>query len=460
MKFTADFESFLRTEVNLNKTRLDTLQDRVDAVESFISSHETFENMFLEMIPAGSWAHRTIIKPVDDNDEFDADVLLSLEEQTDWLPKDYIQELYSAFRDSGTYKDIVSRKTRCLRINYAGDFHIDLVPYVERNGNHFITNRLDPKDEGSFELSDPEGFSAWIDERERVTNGTFVKVVRLVKYLRDFKSTFVCKSIILTTLLGDEVNEVEAGTSPSLYADVPSTFVTLMGKLAKSLPESMPAVLDPAGTGDNFTDRYGDDWNYENFRTRMVAYAAKAQEAYDETDRDNSITLWREIFGDSFKAGVFVEAAKMSPCSASVEWSKEQFIDREPYGFGIAIDPAYSVRISGRCTGLSSPNGTIKRGFSQFNLSTRGNRVPKNRSLVFTARLGGVSGPYQLYWKVRNGGKEAEAVGQLRGEITRDGGKDRRTETSLYRGSHYVECYLVVNGAVVAKDHQIVIVTT
>jgi len=54
--------------------------------------------MFVEMIPAGSWAHRTIIKPVDENDEFDADVLLSLEERDDCLPKDYIQGLYSAFR--------------------------------------------------------------------------------------------------------------------------------------------------------------------------------------------------------------------------------------------------------------------------------------------------------------------------------------------------------------------------
>jgi len=460
MKFAADFESFLRTEVNLNKTRLDTLQDRVDAVETFISSHETFEDMFLELIPAGSWAHRTIIKPVDDNDEFDADVLLSLEEQTDWLPKDYIKELYSAFRGSGTYRDIVSRKTRCLRVDYEGDFHIDIVPYIERNGSHFITNRLEPENEGSFELSDPEAFSAWIDERERLTNGTFVKVVRLVKYLRDFKSTFVCKSIILTTLLGNEVNEVEAGISPSLFADVPSTFVTLLGNLAKSLPESMPAVLDPAGTGDNFTDRYGDEWNYENFRTRMLAYADKAQEAFDETDRDTSIALWREIFGDSFKPGALAEVAKISPLSASVRHSGEQFIDEEPYSFPIAVDPAYSVRISGRCTGLSSRGGTIRKGFRRFDLRTRGGRVPKNRSLVFAAHVQGVSGSYQLFWKVRNGGKEAESAEQLRGEISRDGGNNRKEETSLYRGSHYVECFLVVDGTVVAQDHQIVIVTT
>lgn len=113
MKFSADFESFLRTEVNLNKSRLDRLQDRVDAIESFICADEVFEDIFVALIPAGSWAHRTIIKPVTDTDEFDADVLLQVDEQTDWEAKDYIENLYAAFRGSETYKDMASRKTRC-----------------------------------------------------------------------------------------------------------------------------------------------------------------------------------------------------------------------------------------------------------------------------------------------------------------------------------------------------------
>lgn len=93
MKFVDDFESFLRTVVNLNQGRLDLLQKRVNAIDSFLADDETFEPIFLELIPAGSWAHRTIIKPVADNDGFDADVLLHVEEQEDWQPKNYLEEL-------------------------------------------------------------------------------------------------------------------------------------------------------------------------------------------------------------------------------------------------------------------------------------------------------------------------------------------------------------------------------
>jgi hypothetical protein len=295
MKFTKDFESFLRDEVNLNQTRLDLLQERVDAVSDYVADHATFDDAFIDTIPAGSWAHGTIIRPVKANDEFDGDVLLYVKEQDDWLPKDYIEELYKAFRSSSTYRSMVSRETRCLRINYAGDFHIDLVPYLEYGGKHVITNRTEPKDEGRYEASDPEAFSAWIDERQRITNRTFVKVVRLTKYLRDHKDKWSCKSIILTTLLGNLVNEVEASHDETLYADVPSAFVTLFGKLAKWLPDSMPAVMDPADTGDNFTDRYRDDWNYDNFREWIIYYADKAERAFKETDRDKALELWRAL---------------------------------------------------------------------------------------------------------------------------------------------------------------------
>lgn len=460
MKFVTDFESFLRTEINLDTKRLDRLQTSVGAIETFILGHDTFKDMFLDTIPAGSWAHRTIIRPVAANDEFDADVLLYVTEQPGWRPKDYIEQLYSAFRDSTVYKSKAQRKTRCVRIDYTGDFHVDVVPYLERWGRHYITNRLDPEGEGSFELSDPEAFSAWIDERQRATNGTFIKVVRLLKYLRDFKNTFTCKSIILTTLLGNEVNPIRASLRPDDYRDVPTTLKTLLSHLAASLPATMPAVLDPAGTGDNFTDRYKDEWNYANFRDKVIYYADKVRQAYDETDRDKSIRLWQDVFGADFKPGAVAKAASLSPNSAGVPWTGEQHIDQAPFGFPLRIDPKVTLRITGRCTGLAHGQYYRRNGFQQFDLPARGNRVPKNRSLTFAAKVTGLDQPFRVFWKVRNGGEEAVSQGDQRGEITEvAAGSFARTETTSYKGTHYVECYLVKNNVVIARDRHTVVVT-
>jgi hypothetical protein len=159
MKFAEAFESFVRTEVDLNRTRLDRLQSSVDAIENFLAQQATFAPLVLGMIPAGSWAHQTVIKPVGELDEFDADVLLYVTLNAEWQPKDYIEQLYAAFRGSDIYREKAQRKTRCVRIDYAGDFHVDIVPYLERVGGHYITNRLEPANVGCFEASDPEAFS-------------------------------------------------------------------------------------------------------------------------------------------------------------------------------------------------------------------------------------------------------------------------------------------------------------
>jgi hypothetical protein len=85
--------------------------------------------------------------------------------------------------------------------------------------------------------------------------------------------------------------------------------------------------------------------------------------------------------------------------------------------------------------------------------------VPKNRNLRFELKTD-VPAPFDVYWKVRNGGSEAAAANKLRGEIRPDDGKLILTETTSYTGTHYVEAYVVKDGIVVARAFHPVIVTS
>ena len=101
MKLLPYFKSFLDNTVNLNDTRIAKLNSRVDSVTSFLREHETFSEYFIDVIPQGSYAHRTIIKPVGSR-EFDADVLLAMREHPTWTPAEYTAELKRAFEASAT----------------------------------------------------------------------------------------------------------------------------------------------------------------------------------------------------------------------------------------------------------------------------------------------------------------------------------------------------------------------
>jgi adenylyl/guanylyl cyclase-like protein with sensor domain len=128
----------------------------------------------------------------------------------------------------------------------------------------------------------------------------------------------------------------------------------------------------------------------------------------------------------------------------------EQFIDQPPFNFPIEPKPIYRAYVTGRVTGMATGGTTRHNGFRQFELAKHDGMAPKRRSLLFAVSTD-VPAPYMVYWKVRNGGVEAAQQHVLRGEITPDAGAHAKEETTSYTGMHYVECYVVKDGTVVAR---------
>lgn len=144
-------------------------------------------------------AEAKIRKYLIDNNYVDADVLLDMNEIDGWEAEEYVEQLYRVFRSKGTYKDKVSRRSRCVTVNYVGEFHMEVVPLLTRHGERFITNRRT----NQFERTEPERCNEWLDSQNRITIGRLAKVIRLLKYIRDFKNNFSVKSVILTILVGE-----------------------------------------------------------------------------------------------------------------------------------------------------------------------------------------------------------------------------------------------------------------
>jgi hypothetical protein len=72
---------------------------------------------------------------------------------------------------------------------------MDVVPYIVRSDGHWITNRITD----ALENTNPEGFNQWLDERDPITGRRLVEVIRLMKYLRDFKQRFSMRSVVLSS---------------------------------------------------------------------------------------------------------------------------------------------------------------------------------------------------------------------------------------------------------------------
>ena len=79
-------------------------------------------------------------------------------------------------------------------------------------------------------------------------------------------------------------------------------------------------------------------------------------------------------------------------------------------------------------------------------------KLMPNKSLRFYIERIDVPAPYEVKWKVTNRGEQAIRRDCLRGQIINDLGSHERKETTNFKGSHLVECYIIKNNIVVAKD--------
>lgn len=303
MQLADHFDVLLQDTVNLSRFKLDALDSRVTSIFNALQADPELGPYVLDKIPQGSWAHRTIINPVGDN-EFDADFMLLLDENPDWSasPKTYIEKLYAALHRHSIYRDMPhSRKCRCVRLVYANSCHVDIVPYLKlSDGRQVIVNR----DNDEWENTNPEGFTAWMRGKDQIAGGNLRRVIRLMKYLRDHKNSFTgTRSVILTTLLGQQVSATKKLLDTGYYNSTPTALLHIVSDLDDWLQAQplKPSIPDPSGSGVTFDHRW-DQTTYAYFRDRIHAHAAEMKDAYDEPIKDASVCKWQAIFGAGFTA--------------------------------------------------------------------------------------------------------------------------------------------------------------
>nr|WP_323848197.1 nucleotidyltransferase [Curtobacterium flaccumfaciens]WQM79541.1 hypothetical protein PCFP31_535 [Curtobacterium flaccumfaciens pv. poinsettiae] len=303
VKLAAHFDTLLTDRVNLSASRLQSLENRAGSIYAALNRDETLGPMVHDMSQQGSWAQKTIINPSGGRD-FDADFTLHLADDSSWTPKDYLNATRKALNDHHDYTGMtLNRKTRCVRVLYANDFHVDVVPSIERGGVRHIANY----DDNIWEPTNPSGFTTWMQAKDADTHGNLRKVIRLFKWVRDNRNSFNgVRSILLTTMLGDRVSSANEIHDSGYYADLPSSFFHLVNDLDAYVwaRENKPSVTDPSGTGLTFDHRWTQE-TYANFRQRLHTIADTTTQAYESTDKDESVELWQSLFGPGFKeAGV------------------------------------------------------------------------------------------------------------------------------------------------------------
>ena len=292
MKLNLRFKGFLRDEVNPNRDRTSRLYRGIRGVKSHLSHHL---HGYQGIDRQGSLSLDTLIKPVLDDNEYDADVQVVMNPRADWRPEDYLNAVYTALSKNPDYEDRLELGTRCVTIRFAGNFSMDVVPRITQGDIHQVCNRIDSR----FEPTDGNGYRRWFHEKSKITNVNLKRAVRLLKYIRDRESNYKAKSILLTTLAANAIQPGDRGRdSVKSVASTLTTVLTRMDSYLQGQPRK-PTVRNPVLRSETF-DRHWDDVQFRILKERVRQYAEIASEALDCPTVPESIDRWRLLFGGGF----------------------------------------------------------------------------------------------------------------------------------------------------------------
>ena len=463
MKHVDLFNDFMRDTVNLNDTRIRELETSITTIKDAVRASD-WKPHLNGWMAHGSWAHKTIIRPVDSG-EFDADLIVFVEHVAGWTAATYIDELYNAFRANATYKDKVNRSSHCVTVSYASEKKIDVAPC--------LTNRTDAlevcnRTSNRFEQTEPKQYTEWLVEQNGYSgSNSFRKVTRLVKYMRDIKESFTCSSVLLTTLLGHCISSTDKDSAD--LSDLPTAFRTIFGRLDDLLQKFplKPRVPNPFLTTEDFAGAWKTEEQYTNFREKFHTYRGWIDEAYSEQNRSDSIANWRRVFGDEFAKGVSLEEGK-SVSKAIVASVRTTLAEASQFTgdlvdalnrFGARILPstfdkkaymeapkwprAGNMAVSLRADLHRNKYGTQKIGaVSSLDPLQSGNwlqfRAVTSTGVPFD------SATYRVMWRVTNTDEAAAQANELRGGFEKPEADNSRWESLKYRGVHLVEAFVIL----------------
>lgn len=261
--------------LQLDQTRYDLMIQHYEAIKKWIEADELFFKPFkYELYPHGSVRIRTTVKPIG-KDEFDLDIALHL--KTYWslhTPEKIYSELKRRLSEHTVYLAKMELKNRCIRLNYAGDFHMDILPGIQEN--EWDEDKLCVPDRalGNWVSSNPRGYSKWFMSKVNLATTSILlkalraenlpsneyenkkplqRAVQLIKRYRDIyfqkDDTYKTSSIVLTTIAGQFYNGEE-----SIFLTV-ENIVNKIRLHTHQVSERIK-VLNPVNPAEDFTDKW------------------------------------------------------------------------------------------------------------------------------------------------------------------------------------------------------------
>lgn len=326
-----DLLARIAEQIQLDDTRKERMESAYRAIESLLNEDDIFfKNAVFEIYPQGSVRIGTTVKPIQGN-EFDLDIVVHI--VMDWekySPEFIYNQLKRVLQNSDRYKEKVELKNRCIRLNYAGDFHMDILPGCQESGYDEDKLVVPDRELGDWTSSNPRGYANWFINKSNRVKVTLLekayamaelpmeefakkkplqRAVQLIKMYRDeyFKDNpkMATSSIILTTISGQLY-----GGEDSIFETIDNIISQIKNKLEGAVfYNNRLRILNPVNTAEDFSEKWDDDKEpelYEQFKR----FALHLDKQWQTLKKDNGVVEEAHILKNLFGEGAYLSGQK------------------------------------------------------------------------------------------------------------------------------------------------------
>lgn len=283
----SSFEGFY-DEIKLSSAKKVFLRTSRNAVRDKIKKY--FKEDLKEKAPSfhgqGSYSMDTTVNPLDGEFDIDDGVYLNnlSSDESEWPSAETVHGWILKALKGHTSTDPIDKRT-CVRVIYAGQYHVDLPIY----GIHDDTIYLAEKGKKDWPSSDPKAITDWFLEQVKNNGDQLRRVVRYLKAWADYKSQKKISGLVLTVLASNNF--------VSDYKDDIS-FTETVRAMYNQLQLSTK-VLNPVDTDENLCVRITET-QINNFKNKLNKLLERADSAIGKDDGAESCRLWNKEFGDRF----------------------------------------------------------------------------------------------------------------------------------------------------------------
>jgi hypothetical protein len=321
-------------KLQLSPTAYDLAVARYCAIAEWLRAEgSSLAEYELEIYPQGSLRIGTTVK-LRGRKEFDLDFVCEFQVDPRVFPDPIklLDMIEARLRVHGTYRTMVERKNRCIRVTYANEFYMDILPAcpspsVCLYGEHCVV--VPDCDVDDWKPSNPKGYALWYEDRAReavvkLRKGveplpeqqdyeelaTLNRVVQLIKRRRDVFFEKAPKgrapiSIVLTTLAAQNFL---GHTSVSEAMDV------ALNGIVRTVPDVAQGrlkVTNPTNPAEDLSERSdADPEAYLAFVSWIRGFRVEWEELMQQRGIHNIKAKLEEMFGERVAKEVVEEHIK------------------------------------------------------------------------------------------------------------------------------------------------------